>query len=616
MPQNTNLNVSPYFDDYDSSKNFNKVLFKPGNPVQARELTTLQSILQGQIEKFGKHMFKEGSMVIPGVFKYDGQYTSVKIESTFFGVPVELYYDKLVGLSIKGKESGITAKVVKVLPASSSVTNNTTLFIKYEKSSDDYLSQQFLDGETLTTLADINYGVTTIANGSDFATAINSGATSIGSAFTITRGIFFARGAFIEVLPETIILDQYTNIPSYRVGFNVVEEIITAVDDNSLFDNAAGFSNYTAPGADRLKISLSLIKKELTDFQDESFIELQRLKEGDTKKIIETTLYSEIAKEFARRTYDESGDYYVRKFDLEAKECLNDRHSVFGTFFPENKTDEGNTPSRDLLNIRVGPGKAYVKGYETKSVGSNYIDVEKPRTTRLVESSAVPFEAGNKLRLNNVLNAAQIKLSAATSDYVDLRSARLGSTKSSAAGNSIGRARVYDYKLQNAGYVDNTSVFEIFLFDIQTDTSLTINQAHTIALPAVIEGKSSGARGFLKTAVTSSATVVVNQVSGKFIKDEQIIINGVQNGRVITDITSHDLGDVKSIRSTAGSRTFAADVVLETKRDLTGRSFSITSGGVLTSGTTGWVKNFKVGDVIAYKPVSYTHLTLPTTYEV
>ena len=214
MPQNTNLNVSPYFDDFDSSKNFNRVLFKPGSPIQARELTTLQSILQNQVEKFGKHIFKEGSMVIPGVFKYDAQYTSIKIESTFFGVPVELYYDKLVGVSIKGKTSGITAKVVKVLSSASSVTNNTTLFVKYEKSSDDYLSEQFLDGETLTTLADINYGVTTISNGSDFATAISSNATSIGSAFTITRGVFFARGAFVEVLPETLILDpvSYTHL--------------------------------------------------------------------------------------------------------------------------------------------------------------------------------------------------------------------------------------------------------------------------------------------------------------------------------------------------------------------------------------------------------------------
>ena len=33
--------------------------------VQARELTTLQSILQNQIERHGRHFFKEGSMIIP-----------------------------------------------------------------------------------------------------------------------------------------------------------------------------------------------------------------------------------------------------------------------------------------------------------------------------------------------------------------------------------------------------------------------------------------------------------------------------------------------------------------------------------------------------------------------
>ena len=608
MPQNTNLNVSPYFDDFDSSKNFNRVLFKPGSPIQARELSTLQSILSGQIEKFGKHFFKEGSVVIPGYFKYDGQYTSVKLESTFFGVPVELYYDKLVGLRIQGKTSGIIAQVVKVLSSASSETNHTTLYIKYEKSSDDYLSESFLDGETLTTLADFTYGVTTISNGSDFAIAINSNASNVGSAFAITRGVWFVRGSFVEVNPETIILNQYEPFASYRVGLNVKEEIVTAVDDNSLYDNAAGFSNFTAPGADRFKISVSLLKKELTDFQDENFIELQRVEGGITKKIVDNTVYSEIAKEFARRTYDESGNYYVDKFDIEAKECLNNRIDSFGTFFPEGLTDQGNTPSRDLLNIRIGPGKAYVKGYEVKTHGSQHLDVEKPRTTRLVESSAVPFEAGNKLRVNNVLNGAQIKLSAATSDFVSLQKERLGSTKSS-AGTEIGRARVYDYKLQNAAYTGDVSVFDLFLFDIQTDTSLTINQAHTIALPAVIEGSSSGARGFLKSAVSNSTTVVLNQVAGKFLKDEQIIINGEKDGRIITDITEFDLSDIKSVRSTAASRTFAADVVLETKKDLTGRSFSITSGGVVTSGTPGWVKNFKIGDVIAYKRGGVTDIT-------
>ena len=56
MPQLTNLNVSPYFDDYDPANDYYRVLFKPGYPVQARELTGLQSMLQNQVEKFGQHL--------------------------------------------------------------------------------------------------------------------------------------------------------------------------------------------------------------------------------------------------------------------------------------------------------------------------------------------------------------------------------------------------------------------------------------------------------------------------------------------------------------------------------------------------------------------------------
>ena len=71
MAQKTNLNINPYFDDFDSTKNFYKVLFNPAKPVQSRELNTIQSILQNQIESFGSHIFKEGSMVIPGGVSYD-----------------------------------------------------------------------------------------------------------------------------------------------------------------------------------------------------------------------------------------------------------------------------------------------------------------------------------------------------------------------------------------------------------------------------------------------------------------------------------------------------------------------------------------------------------------
>ena len=39
MALETDFNVSPYYDDYDESKDYHKVLFKPAVALQARELT-------------------------------------------------------------------------------------------------------------------------------------------------------------------------------------------------------------------------------------------------------------------------------------------------------------------------------------------------------------------------------------------------------------------------------------------------------------------------------------------------------------------------------------------------------------------------------------------------
>ena len=94
MAQNINLNSSPYFDDFDPSKNYQRVLFKFRTPIQARELTTLQSILQNQVEKFGKHFFKEGSVVIRSKIAYDPDYFYVQIDSSHLGVPVEIYLEE------------------------------------------------------------------------------------------------------------------------------------------------------------------------------------------------------------------------------------------------------------------------------------------------------------------------------------------------------------------------------------------------------------------------------------------------------------------------------------------------------------------------------------------
>ena len=97
MPQETNLNVAPYFDDFDPISNYYKVLFKPGYPIQARELNNVQSIFQDQIENVGNHFFNEGAKVIPGNTSYYQNFQAIQINSSYAGIPVSLYLDQLVG---------------------------------------------------------------------------------------------------------------------------------------------------------------------------------------------------------------------------------------------------------------------------------------------------------------------------------------------------------------------------------------------------------------------------------------------------------------------------------------------------------------------------------------
>ena len=217
MPQQTNLNVAPYFDDFDPTNDYHKVLFKPGYPVQARELTSLQSILQDQIEKFGQHFFKEGAKVIPGNTGYSQLYYCVQLENVFQGVPVSAYVDQLVGTKITGLRSGVTAFVDSVLLPEDSENNNLTLYINYLSSSTTNNStQQFFDGEQISCNEIISsnlLGNSTIPAGSPIASYNRiSNSSETGSAFQVDEGVYFIRGNFVSMyLEKLLILDQYSN---------------------------------------------------------------------------------------------------------------------------------------------------------------------------------------------------------------------------------------------------------------------------------------------------------------------------------------------------------------------------------------------------------------------
>ena len=616
MAQNTNLNTSPYFDDFDVTKNYQRVLFKPGTPIQARELTTLQSLLQNQVEKFGKHFFKEGQVVIPGHLAYDSEYTCVQIDPTHLGIPVSTYLDYLIGKQIKGETSGVSAKIERYITSEESENDNYTLYIKYQSSSDtNFTVNKFVDGENLIVLENIDYGIGVIRLESSFATAVIANSTATGSAIKIEEGVYFIRGFFVDVFPQTVILDQYSNLPNYRIGLSIFEDIAAPSQQNpDLFDNARGFSNFAAPGADRLKITATLIKKSLEDFNDENFVELMRIENGIVKRVPRKTEVSTlITDELARRTSEESGDYYVRPFSVVAKESLNNGIGNNGVYRADQLTQQGNTPSDDLLSLQISPGKAYVKGYEVETLITVTADLEKPRTTQAVDNTTVPFSLGNQFEINNVYGTVPVGFG--VTSQVTLYSQRT-SSPGTESGIPIGVARIYDLKLKNAAYSNSATVFEISSFDIQTYTYLQLNTTLTQSAPAFVEGKNSSASGFLVSDVSNSNQVVLYETVGSFTVGEQLKINGEDVSRTITAVRDYSLGDVKQLVGFAGTNTtFTADTVINAAVAIgdQGDAYTISaaSGGIstVTTSSSTFGVGINTGDIFAYTKKGET---LPT----
>jgi hypothetical protein len=611
MPQKTNLNLNPYYDDFDKENNYYRVLFKPGFPIQARELTTLQSILQDQIESFGSHMFKDGSMVIPGGITYISDYHSIKINTEHLGIPVILYADQLIGKKLTGSITGISVVVDSYLtPEDSSEITDLTLFVQYLNAGDDNTIKFLDDGEELITETAFTYGNTTLNEDDTVATLIATGACAIGCAAAVANGVYFIRGSFVNVSADKIVLDPYTNEPSYRVGLNISEEITTIKEDPNLYDNARGFSNFAAPGADRLKISTTLTKKPLTDIDDKNFVELLRLNGGLIKKLQNKSTYSIVKDYFAKRTFEESGNYAVDKFIVNVTESLNDRLSNEGTYLPGETTQNGLTPSDNLMSVKISPGRAYVKGFDIEKQTDTIVDVEKPRTTALVPRALIPFEFGTLLRLNNVFGTPFFGINN-NSNKVKLYNQRRNST-TAGNGTEIGEARVYSFGLTDDIYRTGATSWDLFLFDLQTYITLTLNQAlNSTQCPAtsLVRGVSSGASGYVVTAAAGT-TINLIQTSGTFIVGEALIINETQEfPRSVSSVTAYSTEDIKSVwqdsnPTFSGFQTdFGGDVILQ-RSNIPGfilsDKFQITTAGAMTcpGKTFGLVK---VGSIIRYQ---------------
>ena len=134
-------------------------------------------------------------------------------------------------------------------------------------------------------------------------------------------------------------------------------------------------------------------------------------------------------------------------------------------------TDEGNTPSDDLMCVKLSPGKAYVRGYDVSLPGTTVIDVEKPRDCKTIKNASIPFSMGSLIKVNNVLGAPYINLGGNNTNVVDLIIKEVQT-----------KHWHKDYKLEKQEYIlldflmllmsGASTPWDLHLYDIQTFTIL------------------------------------------------------------------------------------------------------------------------------------------------
>lgn len=350
--------VFPYHDDFNEDKNFHRILFRPGKGVQGRELTQIQTILQNQIERFGNHIFKNGSSVLGGeIWVQDRSGSSINLSLQYANTDIDIlsFENKVVVLD----NDDDTIKFVVREVREGDDTTPPTLFGEYSS------VNEFLPNQTIKI-----QGENVRAN----AASANVSATCRFA--HIRDSIYFFNGYFIKVPKQSIAFSLYNErAANVKIGLEFSESIVTENEDSSLLDPAQEAFNYQAPGAARYNVELNLATRALDSEDVEKFVELIRIEQGQVKSLTKFPVYSEIEEVLARRTYEESGNYTVKAFNIGFN---------IDRFDPQN-----------YVKATLGPGKAYIFGYEYETISDTEVRIPKAKTKSSVSGFDLNMNYGN-----------------------------------------------------------------------------------------------------------------------------------------------------------------------------------------------------------------------------
>jgi hypothetical protein len=411
---------TPYWDDYtqrgNASKNYLRVLFQPGRSVQVRELNQMQSAIQNQIDKFGQNIFQDGARVLEGEINLDNKvvWLDLALEGAA-ATTAQVTSRPLIGKKIFARASGTGYSGADV----------SATILDYELKSDNeyrfyirYTSQIIDFAGSSRTQASVKIGEAVSGTGYSIGLndTIGTGSTALSTGYAVkihnAKGVYFSKGYFVEAPEQIKYIDTtagnstgpYQSING-KVGFTVTENKITAVNDSTLYDNADGSTNFSAPGADRYSIALSLIlitsdSNLITETNvvnptgsptPTNLVDTVAVVDSVIAEAVETK-YNILGETLSQRTFEESGDYALQPFVLDLRED-------FDNGFNRGRSTTGD-PAK--LTATLEPSVAYVKGRRIDIRAKQSITANKARTTHAHSNELVQAKMGSYIEVDNI----------------------------------------------------------------------------------------------------------------------------------------------------------------------------------------------------------------------
>lgn len=363
----------------------------------------------------------------------------------------------------------------------------------------------------------------------------------LGYGFGVSEGVVYQKGYFLNVPEQTVVVSKYSKYPNnVSVGFSTLEDIVDAYEDTSLLDNALGTRNYTAPGADRLKLTPILQVANTDEAQANlEFFAIIEFSDGVPYKQSQRTVYSGVNDEMAIRTSDSAGDFVTDQFILACKSVAN------------------SSLRANSFTVVVDPGTAYIDGYRVNTYGNYQFTLDKGIDTDIKESANVSLNYGSYIVVNNLAGSFDFS-AVGTVKLYDVAGGYLGNTSVSPYSSSViaapaGGTQIGTAKVRSIVYADSSSTgypqgspdskYNMYIFDIQMTPGKSFKDVKSVFYDSTVKGIADVVLDQITTAGAGSATQVLGAVlkntisSDKKNLDRMIFYSGFDSPLAINTIS-------------------------------------------------------------------------------